>query len=278
MSNRVRRRPSCSARRPNVQKTGRLTDCKVNRADGVDRAGFRQSVPKTTKFVRVSTSTAQPRILVIDNYDSFVYTITGYLKELGADVTVVRNDAVPEAILAATGAVSDEYGRFDGVLVSPGPGTPAAAGDSEKVIKVCAATQTPMLGICLGHQALAEVYGAQVSHAPELRHGKTSSLRHDGDGLFDGLPSPFRATRYHSLAVEDQTVPPELVVTATTDTATGVVMGLQHRTLPLYGVQFHPESILTEHGYRLLANWLRICGSETAVAAAQGRSPLAVGI
>jgi len=216
---------------------------------------------------------SKPRILVVDNYDSFVYTITGYLKELGAEVRVVRNDAVPPEVLDATGELHDESGRFDGVLISPGPGTPAEAGDSERVIRACARTGTPMLGICLGHQALAEVYGARVSHAPELRHGKTSQLRHGEQGVFAGIPSPFQATRYHSLAVEGDTVPPELLVTATTDTEAGVVMGLAHRELPLHGVQFHPESILTEHGYRLLANWLAMCGGTDALAAAEGRSP-----
>ncbi len=184
------------------------------------------------------------RILVIDNYDSFVYTIVGYLNQLGAETVVVRNDAVPPLA---------ERAEFDGVLVSPGPGTPAEAGASMDVIRDCAATGTPMLGVCLGHQALGEVFGGTVTHAPELMHGKTSPVEHDGQGVLEDLPSPFTATRYHSLAVVSGTVSDELVVTARTG---DVIMGLQHRTLPLYGVQFHPESILSEQGQALLKNFL----------------------
>jgi len=202
------------------------------------------------------------RILVIDNYDSFVYTIVGYLNQLGAETVVVRNDAVPP--------LSERTG-FDGVLVSPGPGTPAEAGESIQVIRDCAATGTPMLGVCLGHQALGEVYGGTVTHAPELMHGKTSEIEHRGEGVLADLPTPFTATRYHSLAVVDGTVSDELEVTAT---AHGIIMGLQHRTLPLHGVQFHPESVLTEGGHRLLANWLRICGDDEAVARSEGLHPL----
>ncbi len=208
------------------------------------------------------------RILVVDNYDSFVWTIVGYLDQLGAETVVVRNDVVPPA---------DERDGFDGVLVSPGPGTPRAAGRSMDVIRDCARTGTPMLGVCLGHQALAEVYGATVTHAPELMHGKTSAVEHTGDGVLDGLGSPFTATRYHSLAVVDGTVPDELVVTARThrdDGAPGVIMGLQHRELPLHGVQFHPESVLTEGGHRLLANWLETCGLDGAVERSAGMAPL----
>jgi len=201
------------------------------------------------------------RILVIDNYDSFVYTIVGYLRQMGAQTVVVRND-VPHPPVS----------EFDGVLVSPGPGTPAEAGSSMDVIRECAEAGVPMLGVCLGHQALAEVYGGVVSHAPELMHGKTSQVEHRGDSVLLGLPSPFTATRYHSLAVETPTVPDELEVTATT--ASGLVMGLQHRTLPLTGVQFHPESVLTEGGHRLLANWLEICGMPDAEARSSGLSPL----
>ncbi len=200
------------------------------------------------------------RILVVDNYDSFVYTIVGYLAQLGAQTVVVRNDAVP----------ADRSG-FDGVLVSPGPGTPAAAGQSLQVIRDCAASGTPMLGVCLGHQALGEAFGGTVTHAPELLHGKTSLVRHDGTGVLAGLPSPFTATRYHSLAVVDGTFSDELRVTARVGP---VVMGLAHRTLPLHGVQFHPESVLTEGGYRLLANWLALCGDTAAVARSDGLHPL----
>jgi para-aminobenzoate synthetase component 2 len=175
---------------------------------------------------------------------------------------VVRNDAIgPEA--------ADDV---DGVLVSPGPGTPDRAGVSEAVIRRCADTGRPMLGVCLGHQALAEVYGATVTHADELMHGKTSQVLHAGRGVLEGLPDSFTATRYHSLAVVADTVPAELDVTART--RGGIVMGLQHRELPLFGVQFHPESVLTEGGHRLLANWLAACGDEQAVARSAGLAPL----
>jgi para-aminobenzoate synthetase component 2 len=199
-------------------------------------------------------------ILVVDNYDSFVYTIVGYLQQLGATTTVARNDAVPT------------LDGYDGVLVSPGPGTPKEAGASLEVIEECATRALPMLGVCLGHQALGEVFGGVVSHAPELMHGKTSRVEHDGAGVFAGLPRPFTATRYHSLAVVRETVPAELAITATT--ANGIVMGLQHRTLPLHGVQFHPESVLTEGGHRLLANWLAVTGDDAAVTRSAGLAPL----
>ena len=202
------------------------------------------------------------RILVVDNYDSFVYTIVGYLDQLGAKTEVVRNDAVPSA---------QERSGFDGVLVSPGPGNPQEAGASLQVIRDCAQAGTPMLGVCLGHQALGEVFGGVVTHAPELMHGKTSQVEHEGAGVLTGLPSPFTATRYHSLAVVDGTISDELVVTAR---ANGIIMGLQHRTLPLHGVQFHPESVLTEGGHRLLANWLEICGDPGAVDRSAGLHPL----
>lgn len=202
------------------------------------------------------------KILVVDNYDSFVYTIVGYLHQLGADTVVVRNDAVPPVELRS---------GFDGVLVSPGPGAPADAGASIPVIRDCAAAGLPMLGVCLGHQALGEVFGGVVTHAPELMHGKTSQVEHAGQGVLAGLPSPFTATRYHSLAVVDGTVSDELQVTAR---ANGIIMGLQHRTLPLHGVQFHPESVLTEGGHRLLANWLAICGDTEAVGRSVGLHPL----
>lgn len=200
---------------------------------------------------------------MVDNYDSFVYTIVGYLAQLGADTVVVRNDAVPPRA---------ERAGYDGVLISPGPGTPAEAGTSVQVIRDCADAGTPMLGVCLGHQALGEVFGGVVTHAPELMHGKTSLIEHEGAGVLAGLPRPFAATRYHSLAVVDGTFSDELEVTART--ANGIIMGLQHRTLPLHGVQFHPESVLTEGGHRLLANWLAMCGAEGAVAASVGLAPL----
>jgi len=203
------------------------------------------------------------KIFVVDNYDSFVYTIVGYLQQLGAETTVVRNDAVPP--------IQDRIG-YDGVLISPGPGTPIEAGASMAVIEDCARAGLPMLGVCLGHQALGEVFGATVAHAPELMHGKTSLIEHHGQGVLEGLPTPFTATRYHSLAVRPETIPAELIVTATT--ASGIVMGLQHRDLPLHGVQFHPESVLTEGGHRLLANWLVMCGATDAVERSVGLAPL----
>jgi para-aminobenzoate synthetase component 2 len=202
------------------------------------------------------------RILVVDNYDSFVYTIVGYLVQLGAECDVRRNDAVTTA----------EADAFDGVLLSPGPGTPSEAGVCPQLVRHCADRSQSMLGVCLGHQALGEVFGATVTHAPELMHGKTSLVHHDGVGILEGLPTPFTATRYHSLAVVAGTVPAELRVTASTDT--GVIMALQHRILPLFGVQFHPESVLTEGGHRLLANWLQRCGDEAAVARSAGLAPL----
>jgi para-aminobenzoate synthetase component 2 len=202
------------------------------------------------------------RILVVDNYDSFVYTIVGYLVQLGAECEVRRNDAVTTA----------EADGFDGVLLSPGPGTPSEAGICPEMVRYCADRSLPMLGVCLGHQALGEVFGGTVTHAPELMHGKTSLVNHTGVGVLEGLGSPFTATRYHSLAVLAETVPDELEITGTTDS--GVVMALQHRTLPLFGVQFHPESVLTEGGHRLLANWLQRCGDTDAVARSDGLAPL----
>ncbi len=202
------------------------------------------------------------RILVVDNYDSFVFTIVGYLQQLGAQTEVVRNDAIG----AGDGA------EFDGVLISPGPGTPQDAGVSMAMIEACAERAQPMLGVCLGHQALGAVFGATVDRAPELLHGKTSAVLHDSSGVFAGLASPFTATRYHSLTIDPPTLPAELVANA--HTATGIVMGVRHRELPLHGVQFHPESVLTEGGHRLLANWLSVCGDPAAVSASAGLSPL----
>jgi para-aminobenzoate synthetase component 2 len=203
-----------------------------------------------------------PHILVVDNYDSFVFTIVGYLQQIGADCEVVRNDAVSPA----------DGADFDGVLVSPGPGTPADAGVSIAMISACAERNQPMLGVCLGHQALGVVFGATVNRAPELLHGKTSKVHHDGTGVLEGLPSPFTATRYHSLTIDPATVADDLITTAHTDS--GVIMAVRHRTLPLEGVQFHPESVLTEGGHRLFANWLRTCGLVDAVARSEGLSPL----
>lgn len=202
------------------------------------------------------------RILVVDNYDSFVFTIVGYLQQLGAQTEVVRNDAVS----AADGA------DFDGVLVSPGPGTPEEAGVSIAMIEACAERAQPMLGVCLGHQALGVVCGATVGRAPELLHGKTSRVVHDGSGVLEGLASPFTATRYHSLTIEPATVPEILVPNGHTES--GIIMAARHRDLPLHGVQFHPESVLTEGGHRILANWLAVCGDAGAVERSAGLSPL----
>jgi para-aminobenzoate synthetase component 2 len=204
----------------------------------------------------------QPRILVVDNYDSFVFTIVGYLEQLGAACTVVRNDAVTPA----------EGADYDGVLVSPGPGTPEDAGVSMAMIEACADREQPMMGVCLGHQALGVVMGATVGRAPELLHGKTSQVEHDGTGVLSGLPQPFTATRYHSLAIDPATLPDELV--ANGHTASGLVMAVRHASLPLHGVQFHPESVLTQGGHRILANWLAICGDSQAVTRSAGLSPL----
>jgi para-aminobenzoate synthetase component 2 len=216
---------------------------------------------------RTPASTPGAAILVIDNYDSFVYTIVGYLEQMAARCTVVRNDAVP---LTEDGAV--DLTGFDGVLVSPGPGNPGTAGRSLDVIGACAARELPMLGVCLGHQALGEYYGGTVTHAPQLMHGRTSTLAHDGHSVFAGVPTPLVATRYHSLTVVPETVPDELEVTAWT--ADGVVMGLQHRELPLHGVQFHPESVMTEHGHLMLARFLELCDGIRAEERAKGLAPL----
>jgi para-aminobenzoate synthetase component 2 len=196
------------------------------------------------------------RILVVDNYDSFVFNIVQYLAQLGAEVTVKRNDEV----------TIEEVSTYDGVLLSPGPGTPEDAGVCMDIVRECAG-QVPIFGVCLGHQAIAAAYGATVDRAPELLHGKTSQVHHHGEGVLAGMPEPFTATRYHSLAVVPETVPAELLVTSTTES--GVVMSLRHATLPVEGVQFHPESVLTEGGHLMLANWLAICGDDKAVAAAR---------
>ena len=186
-------------------------------------------------------------ILVIDNYDSFTWNLVHYLMELGAEVQVVRNDALSAGQAISSGA--------QGFLISPGPCTPNEAGISLDLVAACAEAGKPLLGVCLGHQSIGQHFGGQVVRGG-LMHGKTSQVSHDGSGLFAGLPSPFSATRYHSLIVD--AVPDDLVVNCTSDD--GHVMGFRHRTLPIHGVQFHPESIATQHGHALLANFLRICG------------------
>jgi para-aminobenzoate synthetase component II len=194
------------------------------------------------------------RVLVVDNYDSFVYNLVHYLAQLGAECVVRRNDEVG----------ADELDSFgvDAVLLSPGPGVPERAGVSVPMVHACAERATPLLGVCLGHQAIAVAYGGRVIQAPELLHGKTSEVRHDGAGVLADLPDPFTATRYHSLAAVESTLPGELAVTART--ASGVVMALRHRDLPIEGVQFHPESVLTQGGHLLLGTWLASCGLPTA--------------
>ncbi|KRA83446.1 anthranilate synthase component II [Altererythrobacter sp. Root672] len=198
-------------------------------------------------------------ILVIDNYDSFTFNLVHYLMELGAEVEVVRNDALSAGQALSSGA--------KGFLISPGPCTPNEAGISLELVAACADAGRPLLGVCLGHQAIGQHFGGRVTRGG-LMHGKTSPVTHDGTGLFAGLPSPFIATRYHSLIVED--IPETLVVNAQSETPGldgSAVMGFRHRELPIHGVQFHPESIATEHGHALLANFLEICGVRAKVPA-----------
>ena len=202
------------------------------------------------------------KILVVDNYDSFVFNLVQYLQQLGAECTVVRNDAVAAA----------EASNYDGVLISPGPGTPEKAGISVEMIKYCAQHSIPLFGVCLGHQAIGVAFGATVSRAPELLHGKTSLVYHQQEGVLADIPSPFTATRYHSLCVEKDSVPNTLRITGSTDS--GLVMSMEHTTLPIQGVQFHPESVLTEHGHQMLANWLVMCGDKGAREKAVGLSPV----
>jgi para-aminobenzoate synthetase component 2 len=206
------------------------------------------------------------KILVLDNYDSFVYTLNGYLQQLGAETEVLRNDVVSEAELPGLLA------KYDAVLISPGPGTPFDAGLSIATVKQALITGQPIFGVCLGHQAIAEAMGATVTSAEELMHGKTSLVSHDDSLVFHDVPQPFTATRYHSLAVVDGTVPDDLQITART--AGGIIMALQHKSKPIYGVQFHPESVLTEGGYQMLGNWLESIGLKGAAEKAKGLSPM----
>ncbi|WP_343967802.1 MULTISPECIES: aminodeoxychorismate/anthranilate synthase component II [Kribbella] len=202
-----------------------------------------------------------PRILVVDNYDSFVYNLVQYLQQLQADTTVLRNDEV----------TPDQVSEYDGVLLSPGPGTPEEAGACVDIVKEKGG-EVPIFGVCLGLQAIGVAYGGVVGRADELLHGKTSQVFHEGAGVLAGLPSPFTATRYHSLAIAQDSVPDVLQVTARTEA--GVIMAARHRDLPVEGVQFHPESVLTEGGHRMLANWLQICGDPNAVARSAGMAPV----
>lgn len=206
------------------------------------------------------------RVLVVDNDDSFVFTLVDYLAQLGADVDVIRSREI------SPGSVRQALSPHDAVLLSPGPGSPRDAGASIPIVRAAEQSGIPLLGVCLGHQAIAEAFGGVVATAAELMHGKTSRLLHDGSGLFEGIPSPFTATRYHSLAVVEGSLPPDLSVTARTDG--GVIMAVAHRRAPLRGVQFHPESVLTDGGHRLLANWLAEAGMPEALAAAEGKHPL----
>lgn len=206
------------------------------------------------------------RVLVVDNDDSFVFTLVDYLRQLGARVDVVRSrDIAPEQVRGTLAG-------YDAVLLSPGPGSPGDAGVSIPLVHAAESDRIPLLGVCLGHQAIAEAFGGVVATAAELMHGKTSTVRHGQAALFEGLPTPFTATRYHSLAVTEESLPDELEITARTEG--GVIMALAHRTAPIRGVQFHPESVLTEGGHRLLANWLAEAGMPEALDAAKGKHPL----
>ena len=189
-------------------------------------------------------------ILVLDNYDSFTWNLVHYLQELGAAVEVVRNDAIGVGQAMSSGA--------DAFLISPGPCTPNEAGISLDLVAACAEAGKPLLGVCLGHQSIGQSFGGTVGRARQLMHGKTSLVSHDGTGLFEGLPSPFTATRYHSLIVEEADLPPSLIVNARSED--GTIMGFRHESLPIHGVQFHPESIATEHGHKMLANFMRAAG------------------
>lgn len=194
------------------------------------------------------------RVLVVDNHDSFVHTLISDLQQLGAEVTIRQADEIgdPETVIAG----------FDAVMISPGPGAPEHAGASPAIAEACRASSTPLLGVCLGHQVIAVTSGANVTRAPELRHGETSEVHHDGSGIFEGIPSPFVVGRYHSLAVERVSVRAGLTITGAT--AAGTVMAVSEDDAPVWGVQFHPESVLTEYGFILLANWLRLAGDDDA--------------
>lgn len=200
------------------------------------------------------------RVLVVDNHDSFVHTLIGYLRELGADVAMVEADAVSDGLPLTESAWSELLDHADAVMISPGPGTPAEAGASIAIVRLAAQRRMPLLGVCLGHQAIGEAFGGVVARAPELMHGMVSQVTHDDSALFTGIPSPFAAGRYHSLALTE--VPAVLQVTARAEQ--GTVMAIAHESLPIVGVQFHPESVLTEHGHALLQNWLDAAATDAA--------------
>ena len=202
------------------------------------------------------------KILVVDNHDSFVFNIVQYLDELGAITHVVKSEEIDPEFCKS----------FDGVVISPGPGNPQSAGASIGVVEFCDANEIPVLGICLGLQVIGAAYGAKISSAPELLHGRTSEISHDGSDLFKDIPNKFIATRYHSLAIEPDSVPEILQVTA--KCSDGTIMGISHRSKKIFGVQFHPEAVLTQYGYELLANWLEICGDVGARNRAVGLSAL----
>jgi len=204
------------------------------------------------------------KILVVNNFDSFVFNLVDYLKRLGADCTVLNNDQINIS----------EIENYNGVLISPGPGTPEEAGASIEVVKKCAELNKPLLGICLGHQAIGVAFSATVEHAPELLHGKTSQVTHDNRGVLNQIASPLTATRYHSLIIKNSSIPKELEVTGKSES--GIIMSIKHKTLPIEGLQFHPEAILTEHGYQILGNWLVQCGDRDARKKSEGFNPIVI--
>ena len=202
------------------------------------------------------------KILVVNNFDSFVFNLVDYLKRLSADCIVLNNNQINIS----------EIENYDGVLISPGPGTPEGAGASIEVVKKCAELRKPLLGVCLGHQAIGVAFGGIVERAPELLHGKTSEVTHNNSGVLQNIASPFTATRYHSLIIKSNSLPQELEVTAKSES--GIIMAIKHKTLPIEGVQFHPEAILTEHGYQIIGNWLVQCGDQDARKRSEGFNPV----
>ncbi|NQW64711.1 MAG: aminodeoxychorismate/anthranilate synthase component II [Actinobacteria bacterium] len=202
------------------------------------------------------------KILVVNNFDSFVFNLVDYLKRLSADCTVLNNGQIDLT----------QIEKYDGVLISPGPGTPEGAGASIEVVKKCAELRKPLLGVCLGHQAIGVAFGGIVERAPELLHGKTSEVTHNNSGVLQNIASPFTATRYHSLIIKSNSLPQELEVTAKSES--GIIMAIKHKTLPIEGVQFHPEAILTEHGYQIIGNWLVQCGDQDARKRSEGFNPI----